>query len=254
MIAMKILVINPNATSSMTKTIRASAIAVAMPNTEIVAVNPSKGPVSIEGYYDEAFSVPGLLEEVSLGEGIGCAGYVIACFDDTGLDAARSIAVGPVIGICEAAMHVASMISTSFTVVTTLQRSVRIIEDLAVRYGMERRCRRVRAADVAVLELENEGQEARNRVLFQVRRSVEEDGAEAVILGCAGMSNLTKWLTIESGVPVIDGVTAAVKQVEALVGLGARTSKIGAYANPLPKRYLGSFEPNSPRAHAAAII
>lgn len=250
---MKVLVINPNSTASITEKIRASANAVAAPGTEIIAVNPSKGPASIEGYYDEAFSVPGLLEEIVRGEAAGCAGYVIACFDDSGLDAARTIAAGPVLGICEAAMHVASMIATSFAVVTTLPRSVRIIEDLAIRYGMERRCRRVRAADVAVLDLEKEGHEARDKIRLQVRRAVEEDGAEAVVLGCAGMADLTRWLTAENGVPVIDGVAAAVKQVEALVGLGVRTSKIGAYATPLPKRYLGAFEPNSPRAVTSAI-
>jgi allantoin racemase len=245
---MKILVVNPNSTPSITAKIRAAAYGVAAPGTEIIAVNPNKGPASIEGYYDEAFSVPGLLEEIVRGEDAGCDGHVIACFDDSGVDAARAVAIGPVLGICEAAMRVASMISTSFAVVTTLPRSVRIIEDLAVRYGMERRCRRVRAADVAVLDLEEEGREARDKVRLQVRRAIEEDGAEAVVLGCAGMADLTRWLAVETGVPVIDGVTAAVKLLEALGGLGLRTSKSGAYATPAPKRYLGAFEPNSPRA------
>lgn len=247
---MKILVVNPNATASITEKIRTSATAVAAPGTEIIAVNPSKGPVSIEGYYDEAFSVPGLLEEVVRGEAAGCQGHVIACFDDSGLDAARAIAAAPVIGICEAAMHTASMIATSFAVVTTLPRSVRIIEDLAIRYGMERRCRRVRAADISVLELETNGAEAYDRLRRQVRRVVDEDGVEAVVLGCAGMAGLAEWLATEIGVPVIDGVAAAIKLIEALVGLGVRTSKIGAYATPLPKPYLGDFELNSPRASA----
>jgi allantoin racemase len=113
---------------------------------------------------------------------------------------------------------------------------------------MERRCRRVRAANVAVLDLEKEGHEAREKVRLQVRLAIEEDGAETIILGCAGMAGLTRWLGAEIGVPVIDGVTAAVKLLEALGGLGVRTSKNGAYATPAPKRYLGAFEANSPRA------
>ena len=231
----------------MTGKIRAAASSVASPGTEILAVNPTSGPVSIEGYYDEAFSVPGLLQEIVRGEIAGCDGHVIACFDDTGLDAARAVAKGPVMGICEAAMLTASVIATSFSVVTTLPRSVRVIEDLALKYGMERRCRRVRAANVAVLDLEMTGGGARQKVRVEVERAAELDHAEAVILGCAGMTDLATWLKQQTGIPVIDGVAAAVKLVEALVGLGIRTSKLGAYAAPLPKEYLGVFSSNSPR-------
>ena len=100
---MKILLVNPNTTSSMTDKAGEAARMVVASGTEIIAVNPEYGPISIEGYYDEVFSIPGLLEEVRKGEASGCHGTVIACFDDTGLDAARCIASGPVVGICEAA-------------------------------------------------------------------------------------------------------------------------------------------------------
>jgi allantoin racemase len=100
---------------------------------------------------------------------------------------------------------------------------------------MDRRCRRVRAADIPVLALEELGSNARQKVLDEITRAVEEDRCEAVILGCAGMADLTAWLTKESGVPVIDGVAVAVRMVEALVGAGLSTSKVGAYAWPLAK-------------------
>ena len=87
----------------MTEKIGAAARAVAAAGTEIVAVSPAMGPASIEGYYDEAFAVPGLVAEVRKGEEAGCDGYVVACFDDTGVDAARCVALGPVLGIAEAA-------------------------------------------------------------------------------------------------------------------------------------------------------
>ncbi|HXH02666.1 MAG TPA: aspartate/glutamate racemase family protein, partial [Candidatus Competibacteraceae bacterium] len=151
---MRIKVINPNTTPSMTETIGAAARVAAAPGTEIVAVSPSMGPVSIEGHYDEAMSVIGLLDEVRRGEEEGFDGYVIACFGDPGLSAAREIARGPVIGIAEAAMHVASLISTGFSVVTTLERTCIIAEHLAERYGMARFCRRVRATELSVLDLE----------------------------------------------------------------------------------------------------
>jgi len=83
---MRILVVNPNTTGSMTEKIGAAARAVAAHGTEIIAVNPADGPVSIEGYYDEVFSVPGLLAEIAKGEALGVAAHIIACFDDTGLN------------------------------------------------------------------------------------------------------------------------------------------------------------------------
>jgi len=232
---MRVHVINPNSTQSMTDMIGACARSVASPGTEIIATNPTSAPTSIEGQYDEAMSLAGLLAEVAKGERAGADGFVVACFDDVGLGACREIATGPVLGICEAAMHAASMIATGFSVVTTLDRSVPLIEDLAYRYGMERRCRRVRAADIPVLALEQPGSNARQKLLDEITRSVREDRCEAVILGCAGMADLTAWLTEEAGVPVIDGVAVAVRMVEALVGAGLSTSKVGAYARPLAK-------------------
>ena len=232
---MRLHVINPNSTRSMTDKIGACARSAASPGTEIVATNPASAPASIEGQYDEAMSLAGLLEEVRKGEQAGADGFVVACFDDVGLGACREIATGPVLGICEAAMHAASMIATGFSVVTTLDRSVPLIEDLALRYGMERRCRRVRAADIPVLALEEPGSNARQKLLDEITRAVREDRCEAVILGCAGMADLTAWLTEETGVPVIDGVAVAVRMVEALIGAGLSTSKVGAYARPLAK-------------------
>src|ERR1700721_2370758 len=126
---MRILVINPNKSVAMTEKIGAAARAVAAPGTELIVVNPADGPVSIEGYYDEAFSVPGLLAEIAKGEGLGVSAPIISCFDDTGLEAARSVASAPVIGIGEAAFHLASMLGHRFSVVTTLWRSSAAIDN-----------------------------------------------------------------------------------------------------------------------------
>mgnify|MGYP002019142174 FL=1 len=219
---------------------------VAASGTEIIAVNPEYGPISIEGYYDEVFSIPGLLEEVRKGEASGCQGTVIACFDDTGLDAARCIASGPVVGICEAAMHIASLLANSFSIVTTLRRSIPALEELTVKYGMSRKCHRIRAAEVPVLELENPDSEATKLIRVEIQKALDDDRSEAIVLGCAGMVDLAAELSEEFGVPVIDGVSAAVKLVESLVALGLQTSKLNGYAYPRSKTYLGLFQTFQP--------
>ena len=243
---MKILLVNPNTTSSMTDKVGETAKTVAASGTEIIAVNPEYGPVSIEGYYDEVFSIPGLLEEVRKGEASGCDGTVIACFDDTGLDAARCIASGPVVGICEAAMQIASLLANSFSVVTTLRRSIPALEELKVKYGMSRKCNRIRATDVPVLELENPDSEASKLIRGEIQEALDEDRSEAIVLGCAGMADLASELSKEFGVPVIDGVSAAVKLVESVVAIGLQTSKINGYAFPRSKQYFGLFKTFQP--------
>lgn len=241
----KILVVNPNTTASMTLTIAAAARFVCAPGTEIVAATSAMGPASIEGYYDEAFALPGLLKEIAAGETCGAAAAVIACFDDTGLDAARAMAQIPVIGICEAALATAAFIAKRFTIVTTMERSRVPIEELANRYGMAGRAR-VRAANIAVLALEDPNSGARDKLRNEIVRAIAEDNAEAIVLGCAGMADLAHTLSQEFGLPVIDGVGAAVKQAEALVALGLRTSKRGAYAAPIAKAYAGALEEFAP--------
>src|SRR5688572_25645469 len=185
---MRILVINPNSTISMTEKIGAAARAAAAPGTGIIAVSPSDGPPSIEGYFDEVFAVPGLIGEMQKAPDMDA--YVIACFDDTGLDAARCLTPAPVIGIGEAAFHVASLVAGKFSVITTLARSVPAIEHNLVRYGLVSRCARVRAADVPVLDLEVAGSDAQSKISTEIGRAVAEDRAEAIVLGCAGMTDL----------------------------------------------------------------
>ena len=241
---MRLLVVNPNTTQSMTEKIGAAARAVASAGTEIIAVNPDSGPASIEGYYDEAFAVPGLIAEMRKAGAVDAT--IIACFDDTGLDAARSFSPAPVIGIGEAAFHLASLIAGKFTAVTTLSRSIPAIEHNLARYGLSSRCARVRAADVAVLELEVPGSPARARISREIDRAMHEDNADAIVLGCAGMTDLADALSREHGLPVVDGVAAAVKLAESLVALGLRTSKRQGYASPIPKGYAGAMSPYTP--------
>jgi allantoin racemase len=244
---MRILIVNPNTTAAMTEKIGRAARAAAAVDTEIIAVNPPDGPVSIEGYYDEAFSVPGLLAEIAKGDISGVSAHIIACFDDTGLEAARCISPVPVIGIGEAAFHLASMLGHRFSVVTTLSRSIAAIENNLLKYGLASRCANVRACEVPVLSLDDPASDAAARIGAEIELAKQEDRAEAIVLGCAGMADLAARLSQRHGLPVLDGVASAVKLAEAFGALGLKTSKIGAYAPPRPKPYLGSFASFEPR-------
>jgi allantoin racemase len=245
---MRLNIVNPNTTAAMTATIAAAAAKAARTDTIIHTVSSAFGPASIEGAYDDAFALPGLLERIREGEAGGADAHVIACFDDTGLDAARALADAPVVGIGEAGFHLAGMLAHRFAVVTTLSRSVPVLENNLLRYGLDRRCARVRATDVAVLELDNPASNARAKIAAEIARALGDDHADAIVLGCAGMADLAASLAAEFGVPVIDGVAAAVVLAEALAAIGLRTSKRGGYARPLAKTYSGLFERFSPKS------
>lgn len=236
-----IQVINPNTSLAMTETIGAAARAVAAPGTEILAVCPTQGVPSIEGHFDEAIAAIGVLEQIKAGREQGVSGHVIACFGDPGLLAARELAQGPVVGIAEAAMHMATMVATRFSIVTTLPRTVIIARHLLQQYGFEQHCAALHAIDLPVLALEDGTGLAQEKVREGCIQAKRQDGSGAIVLGCGGMATLARELTIELGIPVIDGVGAAVKMVESLVALGLSTSKHGDLDYPVRKTLSGQF-------------
>jgi allantoin racemase len=226
---MRILVINPNTTASMTEKIGIAAREVAGADTEIVARNPLTGPDSIQGPEDGEAALPGLFSEIDKANSEDFDAIIIACFDDTGLYEARTRTSRPVIGIGEAGYHAATLIAGRFSVVTTLSVSVPIIEDNIRTYGFDTRCARVRASEVPVLELERPGSDAFRTISLEIATALSHDDADAIVLGCAGMADLAHKLSLEHGVPVIDGVAAAVKLAEMLHALGAATSQRGLF-------------------------
>lgn len=233
---MQIFVYNPNSSAAMTAQIASEAAAAASSDTRVVTRGARPPvPASIEGHRDEALAVPPMLEALIRAEAEGAQAHVIACFDDPGLGAAREVVAAPVIGIAQAAMQVAGLLAPRYSIVTTLPRSIPIIEDLAQRYGAGHALRRVRAVDLPVLAVEADPARAHAALRAEILKARDQDGAEAVILGCAGMARLCRDLAAETRLPVIDGVHAAVRLAEALAGGGYRTSKSGAYDWPRDK-------------------
>ena len=211
---MRIHVANPNSSAGMTGTIAEAARGAAAPGTEIVASTSRTGPASIEGPLDGAMAAPGLLAEIERASDADA--HVIACFDDTGLDAARMIAAAPVVGIGEAACLLATQLAHRFVVVTAAAASVPVLEGNLRRLGLGARCAGVIAAGVPVLEIET----ARgDPVARAARAAAAAHPGAAIVLGCAGMAALARGLSAELGRPVVDGVGAAVVLAEGLARL-----------------------------------
>lgn len=237
---MRILLINPNTSRAMTAKIADAARGVAGPDVEIDAVCPTDGAAAIESHVDEIAAAAAVVELVAADrDGPDPAdAYVVACFGDPGLDAARELVTVPVVGIAEAAMHLAAVSGRHFGVVTTLSRTLGRARDLVGRYGMERACVSLAATGIPVLDLEDTASES-VATIERLAADAATGGADVIVLGCAGMADLCAELTARVGVPVVDGVAAAVGMASGMVRMGLGTSKRDEYATP-PARPMAS--------------
>lgn len=224
------MIVNPNTTAAMTDAVVAAAAAVAAPGTTLVGATPSRGVDSIESHVDEVWGALGVLEQVRAGERDGIDAYVVACFGDTGVPAAREVAAGPVVGMTEAALFAAAVVAHRFAIVTMPRRTVEQSDRVVAALGLGHRCT-VRAVDVPVADVAH-GSAHLLGVFASEGRAAIAGGAEAIVLGCAGLTELMAPLREDLGVPVIDGVLAAVTMAEGLLAQGLTTSRAGVFAAP----------------------
>lgn len=233
---MRLLVVNVNTTESMTKSIGEQAARVAAPGTEIVPLTPAFGADSVEGNYESHLAAIAVMEAVRAYPGPFDA-VIQAGYGEHGREGLQELLEVPVVDITEAAAATAQFLGRSYSVVTTLDRAVPLIEDRLALAGLAARCASVRASGMAVLDLERDPAAAVEAIVEESARAVAEDRAEVICLGCGGMSGLGERIVERTGVPVVDGVPAAVKIAESLVRLGLTTSKVRTYARPRPKRF-----------------
>lgn len=228
---MRLIVINPNTSASFCADMRRQLAPLAAPGSRVEVMSPVVGLPSVESHRDEAIAAVGLCEIVSREEQRGADGYLIACFGDTGLAAAREIARGPVVGMTEAALQAAAMLADRFAIVTLPRRTMPHSARVVAHLGLGHRCL-LRAIDMPVGALEEDSTAVYPALLAEARRAAQQDGAEALILGCAGLADLAAPLSQELGMPVIDGVSIGLKMLEGLVACGLGTSKVAGFATP----------------------
>ena len=234
---MRILVVNVNTTESMTRSIAEAARAVAAPGTEIIGVTPTIGADSVEGNFESHLAAVAVMSALtSYPEPFDAV--VQAGFGEHGKEGLMELLDVPVVDMTEAAAHLAMLLGRSFSAVTTLDRTVPLIEERLAAFGLAAHCASVRSTGLGVLELED-ADAARRAIIAQARADLDEDRAEVIVLGCGGMAGLDAELNRELGIPVVEGVAAAVKLAEDLVGLGLSTSKSRTYAAPRPKEVRG---------------
>ena len=222
---MNILILNPNSDAEMTAAIQRSAEAFAQGAFQVRTVSTPGAPPFIETHASEIECGPGMLQLMDENEGDFDA-FVIACHSDVNIEAVRETTRKPVIGIGEASMKLASFLGRVFSVVTTHQHSVPGKLEQIRKNHLQDQVASVRAPDTG-----EEGLGGVELFLELSRRARDEDGAEVIVLGCAGLAGMDHMIREALDIPVLDGVVCALILATGFVRYGVGTSKV-MYYNP----------------------
>jgi len=229
---MNILVINPNSSTEMTDHLRVVLTGIKRVDTNLTVV-PTKGaPAAIESACDVASATIPMLELIRKANEEDHHAIILACFADPGLEAAREVSNALVLGIQQTSLHVAAMLGHRFTVLTMTSSRVPAKEQDIRRFKLESSLASVRPLGLSVAEIEAQPERTEEQIRRVSRLAVEEDGAEVIVLGCAGMAGYARDVERELGIVVLDPSAVTLKVCEALLDLGVRQSKKGLYATP----------------------
>ena len=220
---MNTLIINPNSSTEMTEAIQKIADDFAGGEFDVTCMPTPGAPQFIENYEDQAKAAPGMIQLLKENEDKYDA-FIIACHCDPNLDMMKEISSKPVVGIGEASMKIASMLGHRFSVISASLHSIPNKEELIRKYHLQD----LTASIIAPAD-ESKGYDDEENVTQAARAAIEEDLAEVIVLGCAGMAGLDKRLQKKLGVPVLDGVVCALIIATGLVRYNVSISKVRRY-------------------------
>ena len=234
---MRLLVVNSNTTDSVTTRIAQAARAAASQGTEITAVSAPFGLPLIVSRADWLVAGPATLAALAQHRG-RYDGAIIACFGDPGLNATKALLDVPVLGISEAAFHAACMLGRRFGVVSFTAALRPMFEECLAHHGLDARCAGFRMGPPFNGDPGMVAEQRAELLVDLCRQSVEQDGAEAVILAGCPLAGLAPLIADRVAVPLIDGTAAAVRLAEAPIGLAPPHAR-----SPRPLRTLTGFPP-----------
>lgn len=239
---MKILLLNPNTSQSVTDRIANAAMGVAGAHTELVTATAPRGVPYIATRAEAVIGGAVALEMLAeMHTGVDAA--VIAAFGDPGLGGARELFPIPVIGLAEAGMLTACMLGKRFAIVTFSQSLEPWYHECVAWHGLRERCAGVRALGGSFRSISDVQDEKEALLVELAQKAVDEDGADVVVLAGAPLAGLARRVRDRIPVPVVDCVEAAVKQAETLVALNPRKAVQGTFARPAAKPCIGIAEP-----------
>jgi len=238
---MKILVLNPNMSQSMTDGLATVARRAATPGTQIVTATARSGFPYIssraEAQVAGGIALDMIAEHLS-GTAADIDAVVIAAFGDPGLLAARELFDIPVVGMAEAAMLSACMLGHRFCFVTFTRHLAPWYEESVAQAGLMGRFAGVRTPAASFRSVDTVQDELFDELRSLAEHAVKEDGVDVVVLGGAPLAGLAQRITGAAAV-LVDPITAAIGQAETLVRLSPRGAHAGSFTRPPGKANVG---------------
>jgi allantoin racemase len=235
---MKLLLINPNTTPTITDLVLREAKKVAAPGTELVAATGRFGAHYLASRAACAIAAHAALDAFAE-HGAGVHGVVLACFGDPGLAALKEIADVPVIGLAEAAIVQAALMGRRFAIVTGGERWGPMLEEFVAAQGLSDRLAGIRTVAPTGADIARDPDGSLALLAEACRTAARDDRAEVVILGGAGLAGLAPRIAPAVPVPLIDGVVAGVKSAEAIVAQHPVKPSVGSFAKTPPVGSIG---------------
>ncbi len=235
---MKILLLNPNTSESLTERLMAAALPVLSTGTELIAATAPRGVPYISTRAEAQLGGAVALDMLAERAG-GYDAAVIAAFGDPGLFAARELFEVPVVGMAEAAMLTACMLGRRFAIVTFAQALGPWYRECVEMHGMNDRCAGIRMLDGAFRAISEVQEEKEELLVALAGETVAATECDAIILAGAPLAGLAAKVRERIPVPVIDQVQAAVRQAETLALLRPLKARAGSYARPAAKDSIG---------------
>ena len=235
---MKLLLINPNISDSVSELIRAEALRSASPGTEIEVLTAPFGVAYIETRF-EAMIGAYATAQLAAEHHAGFDAVVVAAFGDPGLNALREVLPCPVTGLTEAALASACLLGQRFSIVAISQRIRAWYRETVSAYGLESRLASIRGLGEPLADIGNVQGNQGERLVALAERCVDEDGADVIVLAGAPLAGLARSLRGRLPVPSVDGVSSAVRHAETLVALQPGRAQRGSFAAPPQKPHQG---------------
>jgi len=231
---MRILLLNPNTSQSVTDRIASAARNVAGPETQLIPATAPRG-VPYIATRAEAILGGAVALEMLAQMHRDCDAAIIAAFGDPGLGGARELFPIPIIGLAEAGMLTACMLGRSFAIVTFSSSLEAWYEECVAWHGLQSRCAGVWALGGSFRSISDVQEEKEGLLAELANTAINEGGADVVVLAGAPLAGLARRVRERIPVPVVDCVEAAVKQAEGLVALAPRKAERGTYSRPAAK-------------------
>ena len=229
--SIEICIINPYATDKSNAKLK-KCVSEVIDKNSTVYLNQNSIFEDYYSYYLETANVSKIVKEIESNNSSDA--FIIACYEDTGIDVIRKMTSRPVIGIGEAAFYTANIIANKFSIITNLSASHEALKNNLIKYDLDNKCVSLKSIEVPILDMETMSKLNIKKLEGEINRTIVEDNPEAIIITSPGILNLTKIFSDRFNIPIVEGVTAAATLLETL---SKQNLKIKRFTNPPNRNY-----------------